>query len=87
MKNYVIPVIVPNTGKKKDWIFDNQKTHVTSEELTKETLEEIIKKHLEKIEDSSEHFFVEVAFTGADFTNLSEQVQKELLEVVQKYIR
>ncbi len=87
MKKYVIPVIVPNTGKRKDWIFDNQKIHVTNEELTKEVLEENIKKHLEKIEDSSEHFYVEVAFTGADFTNLSEQVQEELLELVQKYIR
>lgn len=87
MKNYVIPVIVPNTGKKKDWIFDNQKIHVTNEVLTKEILEDTIKKHLERIEDSSEYFHVEVAFTGADFTNLSEQVQEELLEIVQKYIR
>ena len=87
MKNYVIPVIVPNTEKRKDWIFDNQKIHVTSEDLTKEILEDIIKKHLEKIENSSEQFNVEVSFTGADFTNLSEQVQEELLEVVQKYIR
>lgn len=87
MKNYVIPVIVPNAGKKKDWIFDNQKIHVTNQELTKEILEDTIKKHLEKIEDSSEHYYVEVTFTGADFTNLPEQTQEELLEVVQKYIR
>ena len=29
MKKYVIPVIVPYTEKKKDWIFDNQKISIT----------------------------------------------------------
>lgn len=87
MKKYVIPVIVPYSEKRNDWIFDNQKINMVNQELTKETLEEIIKKHLEKIEESTEHYHVEVAFTGTDFTNLSEQLQEDLLELIQKYIR
>ena len=34
-----------------------------------------------------EHCFVEVAFVGSDFTNLKENIQQELLETLQKYIR
>ena len=84
MKKYVIPVIVPYAEKKKDWIFDNQKIEKDTQSLTKELLEENIKKHLEQIEESSEQYYVEVAFVGNDFTNISEQNQEEFLELIQK---
>ena len=87
MKKYVIPVIIPYVEQKKDWIFDNQKIEKDTQKLNKDSLEELIKKHLDKIEEASEQYYVEVAFTGADFTSLSEQEQEEFLELIQKYIR
>lgn len=87
MKKYVIPVIIPYVKQKKDWIFDNQKIEKDTQTLNKDSLEELIKKHLDKIEEASEQYYVEVAFTGADFTSLSEQEQEEFLELIQKYIR
>ena len=87
MKKYVIPVIVPYAEQKRDWIFDNQKIQKETQKLTKEILEDTIKKHLKKIEETPEQYYVEVAFVGTDFTNLSEQEQEEFLELIQKYIR
>ena len=87
MNKYVIPVIIPHVGTKKDWIFDNQQINKNKSELTTEAIEETKKKHLKKIEESDEHFYVELSFIGTDFTNLSEEKQEELLELVQKYIR
>ena len=87
MNKYVIPVIIPHVVTKKDWIFDNQQINKNNSELTTEAIEETIKKHLKKIEESDEHFYVELSFIGTDFTNLSEERQEELLELVQKYIR
>ena len=82
MKKYVIPVILPYTEQKADWIFDNQRISSQKEDLNKEKLEELIKKHLIKIEEMDEHCFVEVAFVGSDFTNLKENIQQELLETL-----
>ena len=87
MNKYVIPVIIPYIGNKKDWIFDNQQITKNEKELTIESIEEIINNHLKKIEDSGEQYYVELAFLGTDFTNLSEEKQEEVLEFVQKYIR
>ena len=87
MKKYVIPVILPYTEQKEDWIFDNQRISVQKDDLNKEKLEELIKKHLTKIEDMDEHCYVEVAFVGCDFTNLNNNLQEELLDTLQKYIR
>ena len=87
MKKYVIPVILPYTEQKADWIFDNQRISVQKDDLNKEKLEELIKKHLTKIEDMDEHCYVEVEFVGCDFTNLNNNLQEELLDTLQKYIR
>ena len=87
MKKYVIPVILPYTEQKADWIFDNQRISAQKDDLNKEKLEELIKKHLTKIEDMDEHCYVEVAFVGCDFTNLNNNLQEELLDTLQKYIR
>jgi hypothetical protein len=45
MKKYVIPVILPYTEQKADWIFDNQRISAQKDDLNKEKLEELIKKH------------------------------------------
>ena len=87
MNKYVIPIIIPYVGEKRDWIFDNQQINKNNNELTIDVIEEIIKKHLKKIEEADEQYYVELAFLGTDFTNLSEEKQEELLEFVQKYIR
>ena len=85
MKKYIIPVIVPDSRQKKDWIFDNQNiTKENQENLDTQKLEEIIEKHLKRVDENTH---VEVAFLGTDFTNLEENIQEELLEVLQKYIK
>ena len=85
MKKYVIPINVPYVKGNKDWIFDNQKiTKKEEEKLNKEKVEEIINSHLEKLEES---YDIEVAFLGADFTNLEEQIQEDILISLQKYIK
>jgi len=85
MKKYIIPVVIPDSREKKDWIFDNQNiTNKMQEQMNKEELEKIIEKHLEKIEAET---IVEVAFLGADFTSMEEGLQQELLETLQKYIK
>ena len=85
MKKYVIPVIIPYSQDKKDWIFDNQKIiRENQKKLTKESLVETIETHLEKIPQPS---VIEVAFLGTDFTNISEDLQEELLESLQTYVR
>ena len=84
MKKFIIPIYVPYTSSKKDWIFDNQKIANEKKELTKEKLKDIIQSDISKIKEKT---FIEVAFVGADFTNLSEDLQIELLEVLQQYIK
>lgn len=84
MKKFIIPIYVQYTSNKKDWIFDNQKIANDKKELTKEKLKCIIQSNISKIKERS---FIEVAFVGADFTNLSEDLQIELLETLQQYIQ
>ena len=85
MRKYIIPVIVPDSRQKKDWIFDNQNiTKENQEAINASKLEQIIEKHLKKVE---ENVYVEVAFFGTDFTNMEEALQEELLQSLQKYIK
>lgn len=85
MKKYTIPIVIPYTQEKKDWILDNQKIpRKLDEKITKEKLVDIINTHLEKLQ---EHYIIEVAFLGADFTDLSEETQEELLEQLYNYIK
>lgn len=84
MKKYIIPVIIPDSRDKKDWIFDNQNILKNNEKISKEKLKKIVEKHLEKVEKETS---VEVAFFGTDFTNMEETLQEELLESLQEYIK
>ena len=84
MKKYIIPIIVPDSRDKKDWIFDNQNITKDTAQLNKQKLEELVEKHLKKVEEGTS---VEVAFFGADFTNLEEALQEELLKALQEYIK
>lgn len=85
MKKYIIPIIIPYSREKEDWIFDNQKImNNHQQKFTNETLENIIEEHLKKIE---EKFFIEVAFLGSSFTNLDIEYQEQLLKIVYKYMK
>ena len=85
MKKYIIPVIIPSIQKANDWIFDNQKIVKSNyQNITKESLKQIIDEHLQKL---TEHYDIEVAFMGEDYTNLEDGLQEELLETMQYYIR
>ena len=84
MKKYIIPIILPQNNK-KDWIYQNQRIpNVEQKELTKELVKEIIYEHIEKMD---EHFNVEVSFIGSDFSELEENIQIEILELLASYIR
>ena len=83
MNKYVIPVILSNN--KKDWISKNQViTKDIEENINAQKLDEIVLNHLGKLTENIE---VEVAFIGADFSDLGESLQEELLTALQKYIK
>ena len=92
MKKYTIPVILDYPSERKDWIFENQKISkisakkgvVNERKINKEFLADTINEHIEKLE---ENYIIEVAFVGTDFTNLSEELQEELLDLCDSYIR
>ena len=85
MKKYIIPIIIPYSQDKKDWVLENQKIKQENiKEFTVEKVDAFIKKELKKVENEE---YVELAFLGADFTDLEEGLQEKMLENAQKYIR
>ena len=85
-KEYIIPIFVPNLGCPNDCTFCNQKkisgkvTNVDAKDV-KETIEY----YLKNFKDDSK--YVEVAFFGGSFTGIDVEVQKELLEAANEYIK
>lgn len=85
-KEYIIPIFVPNLGCPNDCTFCNQKkisgqsTNVTAKEV-----EQTIDYYLENFRDSSK--YVEVAFFGGSFTGIDREIQVELLETANKFIK
>ena len=85
-KEYIIPIFVPNLGCPNDCTFCNQEkisgqtTNVTAEDVKK-----TIDYYLENFMDSSK--YVEVAFFGGSFTGIDREVQIELLEAANEYIK
>jgi len=85
MKKYIIPIVIPYSSDKKDWIVDNQKVlGKKQEKIDKEFVEKTVNAYLERKPENSE---VEVAFIGADFTNLEEGLQEEVLDCLLPYIQ
>ena len=85
-KEYIIPIFVPNLGCPNDCTFCNQKkisgkvTNVSAKDV-KDTIEY----YLKNFKDDSK--YVEVAFFGGSFTGIDIDVQKELLEAANEYIK
>lgn len=85
-KEYIIPIFVPNLGCPNDCTFCNQRkisgqtTNVTAKDV-KETIEYYLKNF------KDDHKYVEVAFFGGSFTGIDKDVQIELLEVANEFIK
>lgn len=84
MKRYIIPIVIPISNEKKDWVYQNQRLSDNKIQLNKDLLAKIIYEHIEKME---EHYNVEVSFLGGDFFDLEENLQIELLELLNSYVR
>ena len=85
-KEYIIPIFVPNYGCPNDCVFCNQKKiSGASTDVTKEKVKSTIDYYLQNFNDKNK--YVEVAFFGGSFTGIDENVQNELLEAVQPYIK
>ena len=85
-KEYIIPIFVPNLGCPNDCTFCNQKkisgksTNVTAKDVKK-----TIDFYLKNFKDDKK--YVEVAFFGGSFTGIDLEVQNELLEAANEYIK
>lgn len=85
-KEYIIPIFVPNLGCPNDCTFCNQRkisgqtTNVTAKDV-KETIEYYLKNF------KDDHKYVEVAFFGGSFTGIDKEVQIELLEAANEFIK
>lgn len=85
-KEYIIPIFVPHLGCPMECTFCNQEkisgqvTNVSAKDVT-----ETIEYYLKNFKDDSK--YVEVAFFGGSFTAIETEIQIELLEAVQPYIK
>lgn len=85
-KEYIIPIFVPNLGCPNDCTFCNQRkisgqtTNVTAKDVKK-----TIEYYLKNFKD--DHKYVEVAFFGGSFTGIDKDVQIELLEAANEFIK
>ncbi|MBI9011619.1 MAG: radical SAM protein [Clostridiales bacterium] len=86
-KHYNIPIFVPHAGCPHDCVFCNQKkiTGYDHAQDIKEA-ESIIEDHLKSISRIVDETTIEIAFFGGSFTGIPETVQKEYLELANRYI-
>lgn len=85
-KEYIIPIFVPNLGCPNDCTFCNQeKISGKSTNISAKDVKETIDFYLENFRD--ENKYVEVAFFGGSFTGIDREVQIELLETANEYIK
>lgn len=79
MKNYIIPIIIPNSQEKT--LLTNQEYIITKKDkITVEEVKNIIKEHLKKV--NKEEYNVEIAFSGLDGVN-----QEEFLQIAYEYVK
>lgn len=85
-KEYIIPIFVPNLGCPNDCTFCNQRK--ISGQITNVTAQDVrdtIEYYLKNFKDDNK--YVEVAFFGGSFTGIDRNVQIELLEAANEYIK
>lgn len=83
-KHHIIPIFVPHVGCPHDCVFCNQRK-ITGKDtnITSKDVDNTIKSYLETIPKSNEK--LEVAFYGGSFTAIDRDIQKEFLNVANKY--
>ena len=85
-KEYIIPIFVPNLGCPNDCTFCNQKkisgksTNVSAKDVKK-----TVDFYLKNFKDDKK--YVEIAFFGGSFTGIDLEIQNELLEAANDYIK
>jgi len=85
-KEYIIPIFVPHLGCPHQCSFCNQ-TEISGQtkQVTKNDVKETIDYYLKNFKDDSK--YVEVAFFGGSFTGIDENIQNELLEAANEFIK
>ena len=85
-KEYIIPIFVPHLGCPNACVFCNQRK-ISGEEkqVTTKDVKETIEYYLENFKEKDKE--VEVAFFGGSFTGIEEEIQNELLEATNEYIK
>lgn len=85
-KEYIIPIFVPNLGCPMECTFCSQKK-ITGKvtDVTAKDVKETIEYYLKNFKDDNK--YVEVAFFGGSFTGIDVEIQKELLEAANEYIK
>ena len=85
-KEYIIPIFVPHLGCPNACVFCNQRK-ISGEEkqVTAKDVKETIEYYLENFKEKDKE--VEVAFFGGSFTGIEEEIQNELLEAANEYIK
>lgn len=85
-KEYIIPIFVPNLGCPMECTFcSQQKITGKQTNVTAKDVKEAIEYYLKNFKDDSK--YVEVAFFGGSFTGIDVEIQKELLEAANEYIK
>ncbi len=85
-KEYIIPIFVPNLGCPNDCTFCNQrKISGQTTNVTAQDVRDTIEYYLKNFKDDNK--YVEVAFFGGSFTGIDRNVQIELLEAANEYIK
>lgn len=85
-KEYIIPIFVPHLGCPHQCTFCNQnKISGQTKQVTAKDVKETIEFYLKNFKDDSK--YVQVAFFGGSFTAIEENVQNELLEAANEYIK
>lgn len=85
-KEYIIPIFVPNLGCPMECTFCSQEK-ITGQEtnVTAKDVKDTIEYYLQNFKDDSK--YVEVAFFGGSFTGIDVEIQKQLLEAANEYIK
>ena len=85
-KEYIIPIFVPHLGCPNACVFCNQRK-ISGEEkqVTTKDVKETIEYYLDNFKEKDKE--VEVAFFGGSFTGIEEEIQNELLEAANEYIK
>ena len=85
-KEYIIPIFVPNLGCPMECTFCSQEKITGKQtDVTAKDVKETIEYYLKNFKDNSK--YVEVAFFGGSFTGIDVEIQKELLEAANEYIK